>query len=434
MAITPQPGFMIDPQNANAVIPDPNYKAPVPPVPTPPVPVPADANPNPPVPTPPAPTPVPTPQPPTPAAVPTPQPPAPTPTPEAKVYNVLPGDTILKIAQKFGVKPSEISGYRSGDPNKIMPGESLTIGNPAPKPTPTPTATPPTPTPTDLGGDLQKFFTNVFGQNGDALQFGFNTNPTKTVKDLVTEVMQATGLPDVSANINDISKQIEDLQNEQNDEVNKINDDPFLSAGSKKERIDALDAKYSARIDARTNRLKLLQGAYDDARQQAQFAATTAISLFDKNRNFDESKLEYSLSEAEKYLSAQSKSSKDTQVIEANGRKLLIDSSTGETVKDLGSANSASSAGTTRSGKLVYSGEDYSSDSSALEKSRGSDGWVDPSVYKRLYDGWISGGGSTKDFIAKFPPKIYVNPANDWLPPILRNTSTNLADQIDSVF
>lgn len=79
----------------------------------------------------------------------------------------------------------------------------------------------------------------------------------------------------------------------------------------------------------------------------------------------------------------------------------------------------------TRSGSLVYSAQDYTDDSGALEASRGSDGWIDPNIYLQLFNAWKQHGGEPSDFISKFPPKLYVNPQNDWLPPYLRNTSTD---------
>lgn len=45
-----------------------------------------------------------------------------------RTYTVQSGDTISGIAAKFGVSTSAISGYRSGNPNLIYPGEVLTIG------------------------------------------------------------------------------------------------------------------------------------------------------------------------------------------------------------------------------------------------------------------------------------------------------------------
>lgn len=73
-----------------------------------------------------------------------------------------------------------------------------------------------------------------------------------------------------------------------------------------------------------------------------------------------------------------------------------------------------------KSGALDYTKQDYSADASALEQSRGSDGWVDPTVYQKLYDAWVVNGGKIADFVKTYPPEQYVNPANDWLPPYLR--------------
>lgn len=62
--------------------------------------------------------------------------PAPTAKPSGRTYTVQAGDTLGGIAAKFGVSTSAISGYRSGNPNLIYPGEVLKIngGNTAPKP------------------------------------------------------------------------------------------------------------------------------------------------------------------------------------------------------------------------------------------------------------------------------------------------------------
>lgn len=56
-----------------------------------------------------------------------------------------------------------------------------------------------------------------------------------------------------------------------------------------------------------------------------------------------------------------------------------------------------------------------------LRASVGSDGYVNPTVYKQAFDEW---GGTTAEFLSKFPPKNYVNPANTWLPAILRPASS----------
>lgn len=49
------------------------------------------------------------------------------PSTSSKTYTVQSGDTLSGIAAKFGVSTSQISGYRSGNPNIIYPGEVLVI-------------------------------------------------------------------------------------------------------------------------------------------------------------------------------------------------------------------------------------------------------------------------------------------------------------------
>lgn len=44
-----------------------------------------------------------------------------------QLYTVKPGDTLSKVASQYGVNVSDISGYASGDPNKIGVGENLKV-------------------------------------------------------------------------------------------------------------------------------------------------------------------------------------------------------------------------------------------------------------------------------------------------------------------
>ena len=53
--------------------------------------------------------------------------PAAQPAQSRRTYTVQSGDTLSGIAAKLGVSTSQISGYRSGNPNLIYPGETLTI-------------------------------------------------------------------------------------------------------------------------------------------------------------------------------------------------------------------------------------------------------------------------------------------------------------------
>lgn len=141
-----------------------------------------------------------------------------------------------------------------------------------------------------LGLSTPQEKSNMFAQYGiapESVERGFQTNPTGTLSELVKQVMTATGLPDVRSNLETIGKEIEDLANERDAEIAAINDNPFLSAGTKQQRIELLNDKYESRIANRVDRMTLLQNAYTQARQEAQFAVTTAIGLYDKERNFN---------------------------------------------------------------------------------------------------------------------------------------------------
>lgn len=70
---------------------------------------------------------------------PSPAPVATAPTPTALTYTVKSGDNIGAIARQYGVNIADISGYRSGNPNLVYPGEVLTIGKGASAPVPTAT-------------------------------------------------------------------------------------------------------------------------------------------------------------------------------------------------------------------------------------------------------------------------------------------------------
>lgn len=318
-------------------------------------------------------------------------------------YKVLPGDTLATISKKLNVPTSALSGYKSQDPNLIMPGEELSVDNlptpgtftppkpgnfqvpgaqpipttptpttqlgPAPAPITAPTVSAPTvsaPTtqpvvagsqqitpaiepantvtvdPTTglqtatapevakvkrmftlpsgqqismdispeadalLGGEAtrnkpmesntaDKQVSTFFGQYGvdsTKLSDGFTANPVQTLTTLTDHVMKSMQIPDAISNITNITKQIEDLSNERDTEIQQIQDNPWKSAGSKAELIKKISDKYEQRIANRTNSLTLLQSAYQDARQQAQFAVTTAVGLYDKQRAFDQKSIE----------------------------------------------------------------------------------------------------------------------------------------------
>lgn len=113
------------------------------------------------------------------------------------------------------------------------------------------------------------------------------------------------------------------------------------------------------------------------------------------------------------------------QEYEVGGQKVYL---TPPPVKATGGSGSGTSGIVVRSGALEYTRQDYAEDANALEVSRGGDGYVDPTIYMNLYQAWINGGGIINDFLSKFPPKNYINPANSWLPPVLRSGKADEGD------
>lgn len=92
------------------------------------------------------------------------------------------------------------------------------------------------------------------------------------------------------------------------------------------------------------------------------------------------------------------------------------------------------------SGSLTYTSDMLGQISARIDSSRGSDHYVDPTVYQNAFDAWINDSGLAKDFLKNFPPKSYINPANTWLPQYLASktsgssSSEDISSQINSLF
>lgn len=95
------------------------------------------------------------------------------------------------------------------------------------------------------------------------------------------------------------------------------------------------------------------------------------------------------------------------------------------------SSNKSSAAKTIKDGGLTTSQDEIGQLNDALLHGAkigdttyaptGNDGYVDPGLYKALYDKWKGGGGTTQGFVKYFPPAKYVNPAALGLPAYLQN-------------
>lgn len=169
----------------------------------------------------------------------------------------------------------------------------------------------------DDTGFTQENVLESYGLSPESVDRGFQMNPYGILSDLVSQVMGSLGLPDVRDNLTTLSNEIESVANERDAEIAKIQDNPWISAGSKSERIQKIQDKYELKIANRQNKLTLLQNSYQDARQQAQFAVTTAVGLYDKQRTFDYNTIKDTLDREEKRLEAERKLGEPLSVAEA---------------------------------------------------------------------------------------------------------------------
>ena len=122
--------------------------------------------------------------------------------------------------------------------------------------------------------------------------------------------MNQMGLPVVSEQIDTISREIEELENKRDEEIASTNENPWTSEALRSSKVIKVQEKYEDKINARVNRLRLMENAADDARQQAQFAATLAIDVYDKERRFNRDRLEFMIDQTQKILEAEQKARK----------------------------------------------------------------------------------------------------------------------------
>lgn len=127
-----------------------------------------------------------------------------------QTYTVSPGDNLSKIAAKYGVSINQITGYRSGNPNLIYPGEVLNIGGSAtpstpsvPKPTSTVTTPGLTPQPTLAPQTVAPGANGQPGSVADLIRMGYTGyqgwNDTEALADFQKTKGQGKGGPSTSS-------------------------------------------------------------------------------------------------------------------------------------------------------------------------------------------------------------------------------------------
>lgn len=137
-----------------------------------------------------------------------------------------------------------------------------------------------TPTPEEVSPEQGAFdnVTSAYGVSTDPQDFLLN--PLGALKDLIAQVMSSLNLPDYTKELETLKSQYDDLTTKRIEEEQKINDNPWISEAQRSKEVLKVRGKYEDKEKALTDKIKLFGDAADDARNAAQFAATTAINLY----------------------------------------------------------------------------------------------------------------------------------------------------------
>jgi len=277
-----------------------------------------------------------------------------TPAPQPQQVTVQSGDTLGEIARRLGVPTSAISGFRSGDPNLIFPGEVLSVNAQN------------TPATSDVA-DIASQASNIKSQLDKLMETegfevtpqgtvqraneylatvnnkveggvssvsgeDFEDNPMKAFENMYSEILEKSGFGSLQTQITSSLEEIKKIDDKLAEEIEDINENPWLSEALRSKKIGLAQDKADNKKAPLANTLTLQQTLQDRAREEAKYLSNTALNIFQTERAFQQSQLEFLTERAENLAKM------DTQVVSANGRSLLIDKNTGETIKDLGTA------------------------------------------------------------------------------------------------
>ncbi len=234
----------------------------------------------------------------------------------AQNYTVQTGDNLSTIAQRFGVDYKQISGYKSGNPNLIYPGEVLNIPdktNPAVPANPT-SANPASPTSsvspsvTPTSGSMPSKF-DINPTTGK--QYGINpatgvqddnywanvvepqlkssigtssgTTNTIDVVGLYDAAMKDPALLAQQAKIRSIQSKIDVKNKALADAEATINENPFYSEATRTGKINKTDLKAQRDLGNLTNELSVESNNLSLAKADAQNKINIALKQYDIN-------------------------------------------------------------------------------------------------------------------------------------------------------
>lgn len=208
-------------------------------------------------------------------------------------YYLKPGESVQqyndRIARTRGeqvqIQPSSAKGQLSPEEYYLKPGESIEAYNQRIA---------------QARGDVPEMTTLKDKYGVTQTQDNFISDPISTIKQLTKDVFKTMGYDQATSEYEKIADELEDLENQKKDEIRAINDNPWLTEGVRLRQIQKAEEKWSDKIDSRVNKLQLLDNVRDDARQQAQFAIGTAISIWDSERKFQQAQAQMAYDQSQR--------------------------------------------------------------------------------------------------------------------------------------
>lgn len=189
--------------------------------------------------------------------------------------------------------PSIISGLKHGTiPYSTGQLDGTTFSKNSVPLTPAGATTLPTDS-TAQGADIGTTYESMRGKyNLSETQTDFFDDPMTTISTMMNKIYSMSGMSEANDAIKDITGDLEDMENKRDDEIADINDNPWLTEGVRLRQIASVEGRYEDKIANRTNKLRLLEDVRNNAQQQAQFAIGTSISLWDKQRTFQQAQID----------------------------------------------------------------------------------------------------------------------------------------------
>jgi len=211
--------------------------------------------------------------------------------------------------------------------------------------------------------DIDEIRDEIYTKYGIDPDKVFEDRPEKGFEEIYSEAYKQSGLADIKKEIDDLRAKIADTEADRDEAIETINENPWLSEASRVGRVGRVQDKAQRELNRLTNQLTLAVNAYERGKEDAKDVATRALTAYAREREWDMEELDYYITRAEadiqariaeeemetqqeifryfpEYLEAlpEVTPERETQVVEVGGRKKLIDTQTGETIKDLGLA------------------------------------------------------------------------------------------------